>query len=142
MQLNADAVSDDPIGDAKKLVAGQVSATFTPADTDPIAASDDGVIIVPANGFVVVVRDPDVSKPGAGGLDFPSGVGTDRWVDMPDLQELFDKNAPGGGGALILRRTSDQAALSSGTVGISEVMWGIDLGHLGNETRQIASPVD
>ena len=40
---------------------------------------------------------------------------------------------------LILRRTSDQAALSSGTVGISEVMWGIDLGHLGNETRQIAS---
>ena len=138
VQLNADAVSDDVIGDAQK-VAGQVSATFTPADTGPSTPSDDGVIIVPANGFVVVVRDPDISKPGAGGLDFPSGVGTDRWVDMPDLQELFDRDAPGGGGALILSRTSDQADLSPGTVGISEVMWGIDLGYLGNETRQIAS---
>ena len=61
---------------------------------------------------------------------------------MPDLRELFDRNAPGGGGAIVLRQSVDQAdvtgltSLAPGTVGVSEIMWGIDLGVLGNEAAE------
>ena len=55
-----------------------------------------------------------------------------EWSGMPDLSELFDRGAPGGGGALVLRKSvGDTAAPAVGTVGISEIMWAMDAGYIG-----------
>ena len=61
---------------------------------------------------------------------------------MPDLERLFYRGTQGvilgngGGGALILNESAAQAKdRRHGSVGISEIMWGIDNGHLGDETQ-------
>ena len=134
VQLRAKSVSNAATGD-DRLVAGQVSATWTPA-TDETPATD--VIMIPANSYVVVVRDKDAAS-GIGGLAFRSDVMVREWADMPDLERLFYTGnqgiilGGGGGGALILTEDASQTTdLVSGTVGISEVMWAIDANYLGN----------
>ena len=121
--------------------------TTTPGGTDPTDANYSGVISVPGGGtdstsgaFVVVVRDKDAAN--ARGLAFRSDVNVIEWAGMPDLRTLFDRGAPGGGGAIVVQTSTTQPsdkAIAVGTVGISEIMWGIDLGVLGNEAAEITS---
>ena len=112
--------------------------------TSPANISDP--IEIPANSYVVVVRaNPD---PVLVGLDFPMVDGADvmirEWSDMPDLEALFNRSSFGQGGALVLRKSADArdnqvndadgnptnnlATPGVGSVGISEIMWGLDLG--------------
>lgn len=95
----------------------------------------DGTINIPANSFVVVVRNNNSAAPGAGGLAFRSDVMVRVWAEMPDLQYLFDRTAPHGGGALVLTG----AGINVGTVGISEIMWARDISYIGNEVAEKAS---
>ena len=101
----------------------------------PPAAIGDGTINIPANSFVVVVRNNNSAAPGAGGLAFRSDVMVRVWAEMPDLQYLFDRTAPHGGGALVLTG----AGINVGTVGISEIMWARDISYIGNEVAEKAS---
>ena len=125
-----------------------------PGEMDPAGDNYSQVITVPGGGtdstsgkFVVVVRSMDTDTAMDGiqppAIAFRSDVTTVvEWAGMPDLRELFDRNAPGGGGAIVLRQSVDQAdvtgltSLAPGTVGVSEIMWGIDLGVLGNEAAE------
>ena len=141
VQLLARSVSNGGAGttDDPLLIAGEVDATWSPAvivDTPP------DTIMIPANSYVVVVRDKDAAS-GIGGLAFRSDVMVREWPDMPDLERLFYTGTAGiilgggGGGALIVKQAGDATAtgyvaLAPGTVGISEVMWGIDANFLGN----------
>ena len=118
------------------LIAGEVDATWTPPppDTGPVPTD----IMIPANSYVVVVRDRDAAS-GIRGLAFRNDVMVREWPDMPDLERLFyTGNAGiilggGGGGALILKESDAQTTnLAPGTVGISEIMWAIDANFLGN----------
>ena len=120
-------------------VAADVTAMYdAPARPFNPQTGTDGTFRIPANSFLVVVRDADSTQPGAGGLAFRSDVLTAEWAGMPDLQNLFDRTAPHGGGAIILK-DADAATLGLGTVGISEIMWGLDNSYVGNETAQQAS---
>ncbi|MDE0483676.1 MAG: lamin tail domain-containing protein [Candidatus Poribacteria bacterium] len=94
-----------------------------------------------SNSFVVVVRDMmDATIPGTKGLAFRDEVTVVEWPDMPDLERLFYTGndgvilGGGGGGALILTESVTHAGddLAPGTVGISEIMWGIDANFLGD----------
>ena len=159
VQLNADSVrhhgagadgtlgeDDTPSADDIFLVAGEIRATYTPpTPTDPTPTTDG--IMIPANSYVVVVRDKDAAA-GIGGLAFRSNVIVKEWADMPDLERLFYTGnqgvilGGGGGGALIVKQAGDSAAdgyvaLSPGTVGISEVMWAIDANYLGNPALNV-----
>ena len=123
--------TDDPL-----LIAGEVDATWTPPPPDTGPAPTD--IMIPANSYVVVVRDRDAAS-GIRGLAFRNDVMVREWPDMPDLERLFyTGNAGiilggGGGGALILKEAAAQTTnLAPGTVGISEIMWAIDANFLGN----------
>ncbi len=103
-----------------------------PESTEPLP---DGTITIPANSFVLVVRNDDASQPGAGGLHFRSDVNTVEWQNMPDLEELFSRTSEHGGGALVLEGTG----LTVGSVGISEIMWALDESYFGNEVAESAS---
>ena len=120
---------------ASNAVAADVTAMYD-APARPITLPD-GDIVIPANSFVIVVRNADSTQPGAGGLAFRSDIMTAEWAGMPDLQYLFDRTAPHGGGAIILSDTG--SSLTVGQVGISEIMWALDNSYLGNETAQQAS---
>ena len=83
--------------------------TTTPGGTDPTDANYSGVISVPGGGtdstsgaFVVVVRDKDAAN--TRGLAFRSNVNGRRvGRKCPIYATLFDKNAPGGGGAIVFQ---------------------------------------
>jgi len=124
-----------------------------PGDTTSRVTSD--AIAIPKNSFVVVVRDATlplmdtegvITKPIPEGQVFRTGVDKVAWSApdasnvMPDLRTLFDRNAPGGGGALIVKDAAgDSGNIGVGRVGISEIMWGIDEGKLGDEAGEKAS---
>ena len=143
VQLKARSVSnggtagdaDDPL-----LIAGEISSTWTPPSVTPETPPD--TIMIPAGSYVVVVRDKDAA--GALGLAFRSDVMVREWPGMPNLERLFYTGndgvilGGGGGGALILTDAATTPTLTSGTVGISEIMWGIDASNLGND-REAAS---
>ena len=143
VQLKARSVSNGKTG-TELRIAGQISATWTPPVVvvpPPVVA--DGIIRIPAGKFVVVVRDKDAA--GASGLAFRSDVMVQEWPDMPNLERLFYTGndgiilGGGGGGALILKNATGQTpVLNPGTVGISEIMWGIDATYFG-EDREDAS---
>lgn len=110
-----------------------------PNDEDPTDTSS-GVITIAPQSFVVVVRDKDAMN--NGGIQFRSDVEVVEWAGMPNLERLFYRGTQGiilgngGGGALILKQSAAQTKdRRVGSVGISEIMWGIDKGHLGDETR-------
>ena len=103
--------------------------TYTPP------ARPDGLITIAKNSYVIVVRAKTAM--GSQGLDFPRDLdGKDvtvaEWPNMPDLEQLFDRDQPGGGGAIIVKEAGG-TTLEVGSVGISEIMWAIDLGYLGQD---------
>ena len=104
-------------------------------DDDATSQITSDAIAIPKNSFVVVVRDATLGVAEGSivpeGHVFRAGVTKVEWATMPNLQELFDRTTPGGGGALAVEDAADPANISVGKVGISEIMWGIDEGHLG-----------
>ena len=117
--------------------SGTVTYTIpTPATSaNPTAPANIMTVNIPANSFVVLVR----SKSGnVAALNFPTvppvgGTAVDvrMWAAMPDLHDLFRRSEQSPGGALVLRMSADDAAADRpavGTVGISEIMSGRDLG--------------
>ena len=125
----------DP-GDAK---LGMV-ATLSAGD-NPTSPSNIFKFTAPA-GFSILVRDKAAASTTIGqsfhtikdinGNRVIPDANIIEWASMPDLAALFDRNAAGGGGALVLRKSvGDTAAPDIGTVGISEVMWAIDAGYTG-----------
>lgn len=124
----------DRAGNAAADVTAMYDAPARPFNPQ---TGTDGTFRIPANSFLVVVRDADSTQPGAGGLAFRADVMRAEWAGMPDLQYLFDRTAPHGGGAIILSDTG--SSLAVGQVGISEIMWALDNSYLGNETAQQAS---
>ena len=102
---------------------------------NPTSPSNIMMVNIPANSFVILVRANNSS---VAALNFPTvppvgGTAVDVrvWSAMPDLYDLFQRSAQNRGGALVLRQSADDAAASRpavGTVGISEIMWGRDLG--------------
>ena len=140
VQLKARSVSNggptEEDADKSLLIAGEISSTWTPPVVTPETPPD--TIMIPANSYVVVVRDKDAAS-GIGGLAFRSDVTVREWPEMPDLERLFYTGndgiilGGGGGGALILKESDTQSPdLVAGTVGISEIMWAIDANYLGN----------
>ena len=119
---------------------GQYSQSFDIPGVDVVTDDDDDdptdsritsdAIAIPKNSFVVVVRDA-AATPIPEGQVFRAGVTKVEWATMPNLQELFDRSAPGGGGAIVVEDASTPANIAVGRVGISEIMWGIDEGKLG-----------
>ena len=122
-------------------LGGTGKVTYTiPAETDPAKPANGFNFQVPANSFVILVRDKTaaIGNTPPMGQDFASLEDIDgnrvipdskiiEWDKMPDLAQLFNRNAAGGGGALVLRKqVGDNSAPAVGTVGISEIMWAID----------------
>ena len=122
------------------------AAPVTPPPVDlheTETATSSAAITIQPNSFVVVVRDKDAMN--VGGIKFRDDVTVVEWGMMPDLERLFYTGnqgvilGNGGGGALILKESDAQDADHNrrvGSVGISEIMWGIDAGHLGDQTRE------
>ena len=120
------------------VAVGQYSQIFSIPGTDVITVTGpttgvtsrivSGAIMVPKNSFVVVVRDAEVVPEGQ---VFRAGVVKRSWSGMPNLQEIFDRSAPGGGGAIVVEDAATPANIAVGRVGISEIMWAIDYGHFG-----------
>ena len=125
---------------ASQTATQTIMVTVNAADSaNPTAPDNIMLVNIPANSFVVLVRsNPDPLPVTLAALNFPSvpPVGGDPvdvrvWSDMPDLQDLFHRSAQSPGGALVLRQSADDAAADRpavGTVGISEIMTGRDLG--------------
>ncbi len=153
LTLRAGAVTDG----ANRSVGDKLHTYVAPdePDPDPVDPMDptspaniSGQITIPAESYVILVRDkaatignnPPLGQRFDGILDLNNNrVIPDakimEWSGMPDLAELFDRGATGGGGALVLRKAvGDTAAPAVGTVGISEIMWAIDAGYIG-QTR-------
>ena len=133
-----------PTGQAEGSVAialtwdieGSGTVTYTiPGSAEPAMPTNIMKVNIPANSFVVLVRamSDDVKA-----LNFPTvppvggkAVNVEVWGKMPDLHDLFRRSAQSPGGALVLRMSADDAAddrPALGTVGISEIMSGRDLG--------------
>ncbi|MXV77320.1 hypothetical protein F4X73_15020 [Candidatus Poribacteria bacterium] len=107
-------------------------------------AMSSAVITIQPESFVVIVRDEDAMN--NEGIQFRSDVTVVEWPGMPDLERLFYRGTQGiildngGGGAIILNESAAQAKdRRVGSVGISEIMWAIDKGYLGDETREKSS---
>ena len=80
------------------------------------------VTSIPANGFIVYVRD--LNNPPHFGTSSPMVA---EWSDMPNLYEFFTQ---GGGGSLQLNVTDATAR----QVVFNEVMWAVDLGKVGQDS--------
>ena len=115
---------------------GSGTVTYTiPASAEPTMPTNIMKVNIPANSFVVLVR---AMNQNVAALNFPTvppvgGTAVDVrvWAAMPDLHDLFRRSAQSPGGALVLRMSADDAAADRpalGTVGISEIMSGRDLG--------------
>lgn len=121
--------------------SGTVTYTIpasTPSEVD--TATSSRAITIQPESFVVVVRDMDAMN--NEGIKFRSDVTVVEWATMPNLERLFYTGnqgvilGKGGGGALILNESATQAKdRRVGSVGISEIMSGIDEGHLGDESQ-------
>ena len=129
-------------------VATDTGDNISPVITIPAAASEGSHNSNGIGSFVVVVRDS--SATGADGLAFRDDVMVVEWPDMPDLERLFYTGndgiilGGGGGGALILTESVTHAGddLAPGTVGISEIMWGIDANFLGEDKEDASQWIE
>ncbi len=120
------------------------SHTYVAPDAPVVAAKDPTTATIPsifgfsipANSYVVLTRNA-LATPRQDGLNFRDVPDSKVvvWENMPDLWErLFDRGYEGGG-ALVLRSSYGDAAADRpkvGTVGISEIMWAIDVGKYGD----------
>lgn len=120
------------------------AAPTTPDLREMDTATSSRVITIQPQSFVVVVRDMDAMN--NEGIQFRSDVTVVEWATMPNLERLFYRGnqgiilGNGGGGALILKESATQSKdRRHGSVGISEIMWGIDSGHLGDEAQEKSS---
>ena len=127
-------------GDAKLEMVATLTAA-PPPDNNPTSPSNIFKFTAPA-GFSILVRDKAAAMTTIGqsfhtikdinGNRLIPDANIIEWAAMPDLDQLFDRDAIGGGGALVLRKSvGDTDAPAIGTVGISEVMWAIDGGYIG-----------
>ena len=130
-------------------------AVMDDTDQGNLAGDEDytagPVITIPANMYVVVVRDNawhtshlnDVRTLYLGDYNVRAdNVDVQGWDCMPDLGLIFDVTvdaSPGiGGGGLMVLQSRDHTGtkIVEGTVGISEIMWsedrGIPFGNLSN----------
>ncbi len=144
--------------DGSQMLTYTITRPFV--STNPTSPSNiSAPIEIPANSYVIVVRDMDAMYKEAS-FSFPMVDGADvmmrEWPEMPDLEALFNRGSFGQGGALVLRRSADArdndmkdpeddtkyigmyATPALGSVGISEIMWGLDLGQT-NRDSQIQS---
>ena len=76
------------------------------------------------------------------GLVFRAGVKKVEWSTMPNLQEIFDRSTPGGGGALVVEDAADPKNIAVGVVGISEIMWAVDDGHFGLPGQNVSQWIE
>ena len=131
---------------------GSGTVTYTiPASLDPTSPANIFKFSVPAESYVILVRDRAATT-SATPANVPIGQNFRaiadingariipdaqiiEWSMMPNLAELFDRGSTGGGGAIVLRKAGgDTEAPAVGTVGISEIMWAIDAAYIG-QTR-------
>ena len=132
------------------MVTVNAAPTTPPfVSANPTSPSNIMMVEIPANAFVVLVRNDDDTA----ALQFPlvppvggTAVTKITWSAMPDLHDLFQTTAQNRGGALVLRKSADArdnqvndadgnptnnyATPAVGTVGISEIMWARDLGKI------------
>ena len=104
---------------------GEASKRFTitvKAATEGPSARSTPTTSLPANGFIVYVRDED--NPPHFGTSNPL---IEEWSDMPNLEALFSE---GGGGSLQLT----VAGVSARQVVFSEIMWAVDEGKIGQDS--------
>ncbi len=117
-----------------RTLAGAPPTTVKDPTTDTIPSIFG--FSIPANSYVVLTRNA-LATPRQDGLNFRDVPDSKVvvWENMPDLWErLFDRGYEGGG-ALVLRSSYGDAAADRpkvGTVGISEIMWAIDVGKYGD----------
>ena len=129
-------------------------ASANPTDPENISAP----IEIPANSYVVVVRSKADAANISDALKFPmvddKEVEIREWADMPDLEALFNRSSFGQGGALVLRKSVDArdndnaagtgtyATPALGSVGISEIMWALDLGQVNRNTWKVGQWIE
>ena len=123
-------------------------------------------IMIPANSYVVVVRDEAEANRLSAAINFPMVDGQEvmirEWDMMPDLEALFNRSSYGQGGALVLRKSADArdndtttrdddgnvivegmyATPGLGSVGISEIMWALDLGQVNRDTWKVGQWIE
>ena len=95
--------------------------TVSAATAGPPATSTPTTML-PANGFIVYVRD--MANPPHFGTSNPMIA---EWAGMPDLHELF---STGGGGSLQLT----VSGVNARQVVMSEIMWAVDHGKVGQDS--------
>ena len=141
-------------------IGGSGTVTYTiPGSANPTApANISAPIEIPANSYVVVVRDKAAVANLSDALNFPMVDGKDvmvkEWMDMPDLEALFNRSSYGQGGALVLRKSEDAvdndnaagtgtyATPGLGSVGISEIMWALDLGQVNRDKWKVGQWIE
>ena len=134
--------SDGNSSTADATLMFMITVNAAPSLDEVATETNSAVITIQPQSFVVVVRaDDDTVK----GLQFRDDVTVVEWSTMPDLERLFYRGTQGvilgngGGGALILNESITQSKdRRVGSVGISEIMWGVDKGFLGNESKEKA----
>ena len=109
------------VSDGSKSATIRFTITVNAATAGPPPTSTVGTSL-PANGFIVYVRDED-NPPHFGTLN-PLIA---EWSDMPNLEALFSE---GGGGSLQLT----VAGVSARQVVFSEIMWAVDEGKIGQDS--------
>ena len=143
--------NDPAAGDTGMLTVavGQYSQAFSIPGTDVVTVTGpttgvtsrivSGTIVVPKNSFVIVVRDTSAIPHGQ---VFRAGVRKVEWSGMPNLQEIFDRSTPGGGGALVVEDAATPSNIAVGVVGISEIMWAVDNGHFGLPGQNVSQWIE
>ena len=151
--------NDPAAGDTGTLTVavGQYSQAFSIPGTDVVTVTGpttgvtsrivSDAILVPKNSFVIVVRDATTfgassTTPVPIGQVFRTGVRKAAWSGMPNLQEIFDRSSPGGGGALVVEDAATPANIAVGVVGISEIMWAVDNGEFGVEGQNVSQWIE
>ena len=147
--------------DGSTMLTYTVTVPFVsqnPTAPDNISAP----IMIPAESYVVVVRDQAEANRLSAAINFPMVDGQPvmirEWSDMPDLEALFNRASYGQGGALVLRKSADArdndmqdadgnnigtyATPALGSVGISEIMWGLDLGQVNRDTWKVGQWIE
>ena len=147
--------------DGSQMLTYTVTAPFV--SQNPTAPANISMpIMIPANSYVVVVRDEAMANSLSAAINFPMVDGQDvmirEWSKMPDLEALFNRSSYGQGGALVLRKSADArdndmqdadgnnigtyATPALGSVGISEIMWGLDLGQVNRDTWKVGQWIE
>ena len=148
-----------------QMLTYTVTAPFVSQNpTNP--ANISAPIRIPANSYVVVVRNEAEANRLSAAINFPTVDGQDvmirEWSNMPDLEALFNRSSYGQGGALVLRKSADArdndttqrdadgnvtvegmfATPALGSVGISEIMWALDLGQVNRDTWKVGQWIE